>query len=259
MVQSLGNNKSLPVFVFFILFIGNNIKAQSITPSLDKLIIKPDMYYDFDDERYDTLYSFTEEPKEISLDTLRISGDTTLFWMYDTKDSSYVTHGAYCNGKPCGLLQVTLKGKLQVRISYRDGLKNGEYWRTYGGNLIETKNYKDGKLDGQRITYINDSTCWRVIRISHYKEGRKVGIEYQMNMGGASLQTVIMYKNKNKNPLTVLYSGGEIYVQGYVDREGRDHGKFIIYAVDGSVLRTEVWKHGMRIRTSSADKELRLP
>lgn len=218
------------------------------------------MYYDFDDERYDTLYSFTEEPKEISLDTLRISSDTTLFWMYDTRDSSYVTHGAYCNGKPCGLLQVTLKGKLQVRISYRDGLKNGETWRTFGRDLRETRSYKNGKLDGQRMTYIDDSTCWRLIRISQYKEGRKVGIEYQMSPGGTALNTIIYHQNKSKNPLIVLQNdGSSIYIKGSVDREAKYHGKFIIYAIDGSVLRTEVWKHGMRIRTSSADKELRLP
>ena len=62
---------------------------------------------------------------------------------------------------------------LQVIGNYKDGKKDGEWVSyDYNGGVVEEINYKDGKLDGEWKWY-NDGD-YKIIRKRNYSEGKEV-------------------------------------------------------------------------------------
>ena len=104
-----------------------------------------------------------------------------------------------------------------VKIAQISPTLNGKYERTCKGTLIETGNFKEGKKDGEWITYSKKGT---VIRRINYSDGKLNGKCEAYYINGTNKLKASFTDDKQDGSWVYFTSKGKMLMQG-----DYDHGK----------------------------------
>ncbi|MBL4707490.1 MAG: hypothetical protein JKY48_03510 [Flavobacteriales bacterium] len=147
---------------------------------------------------------------EIELDNFK-----RYYWYYKGKIQSNLGgfHGNLLDGK----FELFKKEKLILKGSFANGLKTGEWkaWTEEGG-YEQTYQWKEGRLDGEAISYLPSGAKKEVF---NFKEGQKHGV-YEIFNAKAKLKEKGKYKAGLKNGKVNLYNeNGERKIEKYKSGE----------------------------------------
>lgn len=151
---------------------------------------------------------------------------------------------------------VTIKNgqdKVIQRLSYRNGILNGtsEFISPISGNITQTMNFLNGKLDGDINTYDNNGNLTAKLE---YKNGEICGKCLFFN--DSTLITKSEYKNSLLDGITTLYNQDGSISATIEYKEGKKHGKSSFYQ-NNKLFRIENYQnnklHGESIIFSNED------
>lgn len=138
-------------------------------------------------------------------------------------------------------------GKKNAEGKYGNEKREGlwRFFSEFDESLVSEEIYDTGKKNGITKTYFAGKTVAEMI---NWKDGLREGswVQY-FDDGTVKLQGT--YKNDMKEgPLTVFYPTGQKfntgqYLNGYPD------GKWFTYDLDGKLLSTDIYDHGVLIKT----------
>jgi antitoxin component YwqK of YwqJK toxin-antitoxin module len=153
-------------------------------------------------------------------------------------------------------------GKTTTTTTYfQNGKKNAEgkyvnekregVWKFFSGydeSLVADETYKEGKKNGPAKTYFAGKT---VVEVINWKDGLRDGSWTQYYDDGAVKLQGFYKDDLKEGPMVVFYPTGQKfntgqYLKGYPD------GKWLSFDLDGKLLSTDVYDHGVLIKTDKA-------
>jgi antitoxin component YwqK of YwqJK toxin-antitoxin module len=189
--------------------------------------------------------------------------DTAGHKVYEGQFKNNIPQGTFKYYFPDGSMKAVSvfsdNGRTTVTTTYfPNGKKNAEgkyvnekregLWRFFSKfdeSLVSEEVYKTGKKDGIAKTYFAGKA---MAEVTNWKNGLREGpwIQY-FDDGTVKLQGT--YKNDLKEgTLTVFYPTGQKFNTGqYLD--GYPDGKWFTYDLDGKLLSTDSYDHGVLIKT----------
>ena len=117
-------------------------------------------------------------------------------WIEYTSEGDIVLVNHYVNGMLEGTsMRMSFRNQVDLRLNYRQGKLHGP-WTTYKfGKVVETRTYKDDKLEGTSRTY--DDRTFKLKQEVEYKDGKQDGFfRYYDEDGNVTLE--YEYKNGEK-------------------------------------------------------------
>ena len=140
-------------------------------------------------------------------------------------------------------------GKKMAEGDFVDQKKEGKwkYFSEEDEKLILEENYKNGKLNGEAVTYYHDSG--KPFEILEYKNGVKDG-EWMKYFPEGQLMTETFYKNGVLEGTFVNYTPeGKLLIKGWY-KNGEQDGVWEFYdEKTGDLLRKEYFKEGRLLKT----------
>lgn len=139
------------------------------------------------------------------------------------------------------------------KLSYCDGVLNGvsEFISPISGNITQTMNFSNGKLDGDVNTYDNDGNLTAKLK---YKNGEICG--ECLFFSNSTLMTKSEYQNNLLDGITTIYNQDGSISSTIEYKKGKKHGKSSFYQ-DNKLFKIENYQnsklHGESIIFSHDD------
>jgi antitoxin component YwqK of YwqJK toxin-antitoxin module len=93
------------------------------------------------------------------------------------------------------LKEFSLNGNMTLDVEYKNGVKHGVYTEYKFGNPLAVAEFKNGKLEGERLIYFSDKdNLGKVQQKIEYKNGEKHGLHQYFN---DEEEVVLEYNYKN--------------------------------------------------------------
>jgi antitoxin component YwqK of YwqJK toxin-antitoxin module len=139
-------------------------------------------------------------------------------------------------------------GKKNAEGKYVNEKREGlwRFFSEFDESLVSEESYKSGQKNGTAKTFFAGT---KVAEVINWKDGLREGpwIQY-FDDGTVKLQGT--YKNDMKEgPMTVFYPTGLKFNNGQY-LKGFPDGKWLTYDLDGKLLSTDIYDHGVLIKTS---------
>ena len=126
-----------------------------------------------------------------------------------------------------GISQMS-NGQVIYHGQWLDGKKNGLHteWWYYNGKKSEEARYKNGELDGPRLTWYDNGQIWSIV---NFKNGK--------------------WEGKSK----VWYDNGQIQSIASMQNHKR-HGAYTEWYENGQMRESSIWRNGERIEWKAWDE-----
>jgi antitoxin component YwqK of YwqJK toxin-antitoxin module len=124
------------------------------------------------------------------------NGKKTGMWIQYGADGDIALINHYVNGMMEGTaMRMSFRNQVDLRTTYKQNELDGPYTAYKFGKVIETREYKNGKLNGTTRTY--DDRTFKIKQEVQYKDGLQDGyFKYYDENGNVSLE--YQYKNGEK-------------------------------------------------------------
>ena len=124
------------------------------------------------------------------------NGKKTGMWIEYTPEGDIVLINHYVNGQLEGTaMRMSFRNQVDLRLNNKHGKLDGPWTAYKFGKVVETRNYKDDKLDGVTRTY--DDRTFKLKQEVQYKNGVQDGyFRYYDEDGNVTLE--YQYKNGEK-------------------------------------------------------------
>lgn len=138
--------------------------------------------------------------------------------------------------------------KLKTEGRIHNGAMTGT-WKTYyeeSGNIMNSVNYKDGKLSGEAFFYY-DSEKQTVKAEAYFEDDLLQGEYYEYYENGAQKAKIIYSDGFADDEAWFYYPNGKLKIEGAY-KNGRKHGKWEYFDEKGKTIGKEKWKKGERTK-----------
>ena len=162
-------------------------------------------------------------------------GDGTIVYRYALGDKKHLE----------GECRLAVNEREYVVANFKNGLPEGK-WETYRYNkLYEKRNYKNGKLDGNVITYDSDG---KIVKEFTSSNGKRNG-RYTTYFTNGQLQKEQEYKDGKEHGYLRTYDKDGVIRQDCYYEDGKRHGQqTILYNRDyEGYVQTSNYEHGVLV------------
>ncbi len=117
-------------------------------------------------------------------------------WIEYTSEGDIVLINHFVNGMLEGTsMRMSFRNQVDLRLNYKQNKMHGSYTAYKFGKVVETRSYKDDKLEGTSRTY--DDRTFKLKQEVEYKDGKQDGMfRYYDEDGNVTLE--YEYKNGEK-------------------------------------------------------------
>ncbi|MBE9467028.1 MAG: DUF3352 domain-containing protein [Bacteroidetes bacterium] len=223
--NKIKKNKSIIISftnIGFQLISNNNILKSVLIANYDKNAVEDKKLEDIEVSTKDELF-FSE------YDSLKFK--IILDPKYLQKDGAFVINNENENPKYEGTIS---DGKIV-------GLCRSFY---YNGNIKNSVNYSNGKVDGFATFYYNTSEQTIKSEIE-FKKGAIINIYREFYATGKRKAIISIEKGKFNGDATYFYKNGVLKMKGKY-KNGKKNGKWEFFNKTGGIINKTKWKHGIK-------------
>lgn len=132
----------------------------------------------------------------------------------------------------------TVKGKLVSEGKMNGKLRWGEwlYYHEKSQNLMMQENYKNGILDGKKITYFPNG---KITEETQFSNGMKHGKNYYYSPDGILLKKLHYQNDQLQGPALYYDAYGKVVIEGSY-KNGKKHGLWKYYK-NGNIILEEIY------------------
>ena len=136
-------------------------------------------------------------------------------------------------------------GCVQVIRSLVNGQENGPWYYYYDSTAILAweMNYLLNEKHGKHIFFTKDGDT---LKWENYKNGRLDGVKRQYYEDSSKIRKVINYKDGLFNGKFVVYNRSTVIVEDLNYKQGKKHKEIKYYYDDGTLMKLENWSNGVK-------------